>query len=154
MKRIGVDVGGTFTDLIYVDDETGVIKVHKLATTPDDPSLGTINHSLMSIEALRAILQQPSDPRWPDAIAVVVSRGGRPDLAGAWLAKVEAPTLLIVGGHDYAVIDLNREAQLQLRCVHLLEVVSGATHLFEEPGTLDQVITHASRWFSTWFAKA
>jgi putative phosphoribosyl transferase len=84
----------------------------------------------------------------PTLVTAVVSRGGRPDLAGEWLSKVEAPTLLIVGGHDYPVIDLNREAQTHLRCVHLLEIVRGATHLFEEPGALAQVAVLARDWFT------
>ena len=83
----------------------------------------------------------------PDQVSAVVSRGGRPDLAGPWLEKVQAPTLLVVGGHDHAVVDLNREAQLHLRCTNLLEVVSGATHLFEEPGTLAQAARLAQSWF-------
>lgn len=83
----------------------------------------------------------------PDEVAAVVSRGGRPDLAGEWLEKVQSPTLLVVGGHDYAVIDLNREAQRHLRCTNLLEVVRGATHLFEEPGTLAQAARLAQSWF-------
>ena len=70
-------------------------------------------------------------------IGAVVSRGGRPDLAGPDLADVRAPTLLIVGGHDTMVLDLNRQAQAQLRCENRLEIVPGATHLFEEPGALD-----------------
>jgi dienelactone hydrolase len=83
----------------------------------------------------------------PDDVSAVVSRGGRPDLAGAWLEKVQSPTLLIVGGHDYPVIDLNRAAQRHLRCTNLLEIVSGATHLFEEPGTLAQAARLAQSWF-------
>jgi putative phosphoribosyl transferase len=83
----------------------------------------------------------------PDDVSAVVSRGGRPDLAGDWLPKVQAPTLLIVGGHDYQVIELNREAQAHLRCTNLLEIVPGATHLFEEPGTLAQAARLAQTWF-------
>jgi putative phosphoribosyl transferase len=83
----------------------------------------------------------------PECVRAVVSRGGRPDLAGAGLGKVEAPTLLIVGGNDFPVIDLNREAQRQMRCVNLLEIVRGATHLFEEPGTLQQAARLAQSWF-------
>jgi len=83
----------------------------------------------------------------PEYVKAVVSRGGRPDLAGDWLPKVQAPTLLIVGGHDYQVIELNREAQRRLRCGSLLEIVSGATHLFEEPGTLAQAARLAQSWF-------
>jgi putative phosphoribosyl transferase len=80
-------------------------------------------------------------------IAAVVSRGGRPDLAGVDLARVRAPTLLIVGGADDAVLDLNRGALAQLTCEKELAVVPGATHLFEEPGTLDEVILLARDWF-------
>jgi putative phosphoribosyl transferase len=85
--------------------------------------------------------------RKPDDVSAVVSRGGRPDLAGDWLTKVQAPTLLIVGGHDFAVIDMNREAQRQMHGANLLEIVRGATHLFEEPGTLAQAARLAQSWF-------
>lgn len=85
----------------------------------------------------------------PDArIAAVVSRGGRPDLAGPRLPAVTAPTLLIVGGHDRLVLGLNREAQARLRCENRLAVVPGATHLFEEPGALEQVTELARDWFA------
>jgi len=80
-------------------------------------------------------------------IAAVVSRGGRPDLAGDALGSVRAPTLLIVGGYDTDVLALNRAAAARLRCEKELVVVEGATHLFEEPGTLDAAIEHARRWF-------
>lgn len=84
----------------------------------------------------------------PDDVCAVVSRGGRPDLAGASaLARVRAPTQLIVGSLDLPVIDLNRSAMRHLRCAHELVIVPGAHHLFEEPGTLDQVVGHATRWF-------
>jgi len=82
----------------------------------------------------------------PD-VRAVVSRGGRPDLAGDALKKVSAPTLLIVGGHDYQVLDLNRQAYQQLRCERRLEVVPGATHLFEEAGALRKVVALAQSWF-------
>ncbi|GGR96638.1 putative phosphoribosyl transferase [Streptomyces nojiriensis] len=81
-------------------------------------------------------------------IGAVVSRGGRPDLAGARLAAVRAPTLLIVGGRDSTVLDLNRRAQRELRCENRLVVVPGATHLFEEPGALDEVAALARDWFT------
>lgn len=82
------------------------------------------------------------------AVAAVVSRGGRPDLAGPQaLTLVRAPTLLIVGGRDDGVIDLNRQAYDLLRCEKQLEIVPGATHLFEEPGTLELAAEHAARWF-------
>jgi putative phosphoribosyl transferase len=82
-----------------------------------------------------------------DEIGAVVSRGGRPDLAGARLAHVTAPTLLIVGGADYPVIDLNRRAAAQIAAPCELTVVSGATHLFEEPGALAEVARLARAWF-------
>jgi dienelactone hydrolase len=83
----------------------------------------------------------------PHAIAAVVSRGGRPDLAGGALGRVMAPTLLIVGGYDGQVIELNRTAMRQMPGHVELEIVRGATHLFEEPGTLEQVSELAAGWF-------
>src|SRR5438093_9671101 len=83
----------------------------------------------------------------PDRIVSVVSRGGRPDLAGAALRRVRAPTLLIVGGHDEPVIALNEQALQQLQCRVRLEIVPGATHLFEEPGALQAVAELARAWF-------
>jgi putative phosphoribosyl transferase len=83
----------------------------------------------------------------PDVVSAVVSRGGRPDLAGAALMHVRAPTLLIVGGNDGQVIQLNRAALAELRCEKQLMIVPGATHLFEEPGALDEVARLARDWF-------
>jgi putative phosphoribosyl transferase len=83
-----------------------------------------------------------------ERIGAVVSRGGRPDLAGpAALAKVKSPTLLIVGGLDEQVIELNKDAYAQMNCEKELQIVPGATHLFEEPGTLDKVAQLAADWF-------
>lgn len=84
----------------------------------------------------------------PQEVGAVVSRGGRPDLAGDALPKVEAPTLLIVGGNDDVVIELNEMARDQMRCEVTLEIIPDATHLFEEPGALEQVAKLASDWFS------
>ncbi|WP_315778082.1 MULTISPECIES: dienelactone hydrolase family protein [unclassified Bradyrhizobium] len=83
----------------------------------------------------------------PHRIAAVVSRGGRPDLAGEALSHVHAPTLLIVGGADSGVIELNEEALARLGGPTELEIVPGATHLFPEPGAMNTVIDHASQWF-------
>jgi putative phosphoribosyl transferase len=83
----------------------------------------------------------------PDDVGAVVSRGGRPDLAAAALPKVQAPTLLIVGGQDEIVIELNEQARNQMRCKVKVEIIPGATHLFEEPGALEQVAKLASDWF-------
>lgn len=92
--------------------------------------------------------------REPEAMGAVVSRGGRPDLAGLVLPHVRAPTLLIVGGDDVEVLELNREALDALRTVKQLEVVPRAGHLFEEPGTLEQVARLARDWFLQQFAAA
>ncbi len=83
----------------------------------------------------------------PNEIAAVVSRGGRPDLAGEYLPKVVAPTLLLVGGLDTEVIELNREAMDQMTAEKKLVIIPGATHLFEEPGTLEQVAKFSKDWF-------
>lgn len=83
----------------------------------------------------------------PKRVGAVVSRGGRPDLAGAALAVLEAPTLLLVGGHDEVVIELNEEARARMRGTVELRVIPGATHLFEEPGALEQVAAAARDWF-------
>ncbi|NOU10707.1 MAG: alpha/beta hydrolase [Nitrospira sp.] len=91
--------------------------------------------------ALQAAAREPAN------VKAVVSRGGRPDLAEPYLPSVTAPTLLIVGGHDEPVIEMNQAAYELLTCEKQLIIVPGATHLFEEPGTLEQVAEQASRWF-------
>lgn len=98
-----------------------------------------------------ATLVAAASGAWP--IAAIVSRGGRPDLAGRALAKVTAPTLLIVGGDDPTVLDLNRIALDELSCEKRLAVVPGATHLFEEPGALETVVDLAGNWFASHLAK-
>lgn len=85
--------------------------------------------------------------RLPEKVAAIVSRGGRPDLAGEGLKRVQAPTLLLVGGRDDVVIGLNEQALRQLRCEKKLQIISGATHLFEESGTLEKVAEAAGTWF-------
>jgi dienelactone hydrolase len=103
--------------------------------------IGYFGASTGAAAALQAAAMQP------ESIYAVVSRGGRPDLAGILLSKVQAPTLLIVGGLDTIVIELNESAQQQLQALSQLEIVPGATHLFEEPGTLDRVSQLACAWF-------
>jgi putative phosphoribosyl transferase len=88
-----------------------------------------------------------------DSVGAVVSRGGRPDLAGPRLARVLAPTLLIVGALDVEVLELNRQAMERMTAEVELDVVPGATHLFEEPGTLEQAGDRATRWFVRWLSK-
>jgi putative phosphoribosyl transferase len=136
------------TDLLRFDIEllAGrlVAATDFLARQPStrDLSVGYFGASTGAGAALVAAAQRP------DRVAAVVSRGGRPDLAGGALPRVQAPTLLIVGGNDLAVIDLNREAMAQMRCKRLLEIVPGASHLFEEPGTLEAVAQVARTWFA------
>jgi pimeloyl-ACP methyl ester carboxylesterase len=83
----------------------------------------------------------------PENVFAVVSRGGRPDLAGPALPRVTAPTLLLVGSRDVPVIAMNREAADQMTAEHRLEIVPGASHLFQEPGTLETVAERAAAWF-------
>jgi putative phosphoribosyl transferase len=104
-----------------------------------------------STGAAAALVAAASSP-W--AIAAVVSRGGRPDLAGDIVRRVASPTLLIVGERDSRVLELNRRAFRELRCEKLLRVVADATHLFEEPGTLDEVVDLACNWFEQHFQAA
>jgi putative phosphoribosyl transferase len=106
-----------------------------------DLGIGYFGASTGAAAALVAAAEKSDD------VQAVVSRGGRPDLAGPSLRRVGAPTLLIVGGNDFGVIELNEEALRQLPCQKQLAVVSRATHLFEEPGALEQVATLATNWF-------
>jgi putative phosphoribosyl transferase len=111
-------------------------------------AIGYFGASTGAAAALRAAAEPDARP------AAVVSRGGRPDLAGPRLAEVTAPTLLVVGGADPLVLELNREAKARLHCENRLEVVPGATHLFEEPGTLERVTELARDWFTDHMAPA
>src|SRR5213592_3907436 len=106
-----------------------------------DQRIGYFGSSTGGAAALVAAAELPQD------VGAVVSRGGRPDLAGDALAKVQAPTLLIVGGNDHIVIEVNEMARDQMRCEVKLEIIPGATHLFEEAGALEHVAKLASNWF-------
>src|SRR5438874_2640306 len=112
-----------------------------------DLRIGYFGSSTGAAAALVAAAEIPQD------VGAVVSRGGRADLAGDALPKVQAPTLLIVGGNDDIVIELNEMARDQMRCEVKLEIVAGATHLFEEPGALEKVAKLASDWFSLRLAR-
>jgi len=115
-----------------------------LAQTHETQALriGSLGASTGAAAALVAAAQAVRE------VCAIVSRGGRPDLAGPALPKVRAPTLLVVGGLDSEVLDLNRVALAELRCEKELAVVVGATPLFEEPGTLEEVTARACRWFT------
>jgi len=106
-----------------------------------DLQIGYFGSSTGGAAALVAAVDAPHD------VGAVVSRGGRPDLAGEALSKVQTPTLLIVGGNDDIVIELNEQARDRMRCDVRLEIIPGATHLFEELGTLEKVAKLASDWF-------
>jgi dienelactone hydrolase len=112
---------------------------HQPAT--ENLRLGYFGASTGAAAALVAAAKQP------DAVKAVVSRGGRPDLAGHHLRAVRAPTLLIVGGNDHVVIELNRQAAAELKTEYRLEIIPGASHLFQEPGTLEHVAILAQEWF-------
>jgi dienelactone hydrolase len=114
-----------------------------LATNPAtaDLNIGYFGASTGAGAALAAAAERPEN------VGAVVSRGGRPDLAMPVLARVQAPTLLIVGGHDYPVIEMNQEALAHLQTEKRLEIVPRATHLFEEDGALEQVAVLAREWF-------
>jgi putative phosphoribosyl transferase len=144
------------TEEEIVDDRTGhyrfdiemlagrlVAVTEWLRRRPDTSALpiGLFGASTGGGAALVAAAERPED------IVAVVSRGGRPDLAGPWLKRVKAPTLLIVGGLDVRVIEMNRAATLGLSSEVKLEIVPGATHLFEEPGALERVAAVAGDWF-------
>ena len=113
-----------------------------------DLRVGYFGSSTGGAAALVAAAKIPQD------IGAVVSRGGRPDLAGEALPEVQSPTLLIVGGNDDIVIELNEMARDQMRCEVKLEIIPGATHLFEEPGALEKVAKLASDWFVSHIAGA
>ena len=112
-----------------------------------DLRIGYFGSSTGGAAALVAAAELPQDA------GAVVSRGGRPDLAGDALPRVQAPTLLIVGGNDDIVIELNEMARDQMRCEVKLEIIPGATHLFEEPGALEQVAHLASDWFVSYLGR-
>ena len=136
--RFDIDLLGrrliNITDWLVKNNETGTLKI------------GLFGSSTGAAGALVAAAERP------EAIAAVVSRGGRPDLAMRVLDRVKAPTLLIVGGDDYPVIDMNRKAFASLRVEKDMVIVPGATHLFEEPGTLEKAAIRARDWFIKYLA--
>jgi pimeloyl-ACP methyl ester carboxylesterase len=119
----------------------GVTKWLSMNKKTSDLSIGYFGASTGGAAALRAAA------RIPELVEAVVSRGGRPDLAGPEISYVNAPTLLIVGGDDPAVIKLNQQALKLLPCKKNLEIIVGASHLFEEPGALERVAVLAADWF-------
>lgn len=136
-----LDRANVFDVGLLADRLTGVTRWLRSQPAAIGAPVGYFGASTGAAAALWAAAEPGS------SIGAVVSRGGRPDLAGPRLGAVAAPTLLIVGGNDDVVLDLNRGAQAQLRCVNELAVVPGAGHLFEEPGTLDAVARLAQDWF-------
>ncbi len=136
------DRGNVFDIALLADRLVGITAWLRREPGTTERSIGYFGASTGAAAALRAAAA-------PDAgIAAVVSRGGRPDLAADRLTAVRSPTLLLVGGDDPQVLDLNRRAQAQLTCENRLEVIPGATHLFAEPGTLEAVAGFAADWFT------
>jgi pimeloyl-ACP methyl ester carboxylesterase len=131
--------GDALADLDRVSPRARVINLETSVTSSD--TLGLFGPSSGVAAALMAAAERPS------VVTAVVSRGGRRDLAGAALDLVTAPTLLIVGGRDEVILQLNRQALAQLRGDKELVVIPGATHLFEEPGAVEQVARLATDWF-------
>jgi len=157
-------LGTLLFDLLRPDEETDRAKVFDIELLAErllvttgwlgshedtaDLAIGYFGASTGAAAALAAAAEEEC------GVAAIVSRGGRPDLAGAALPMISVPTLLIVGGQDTQVLALNREALDQLRCEKALEIVPGAGHLFEEPGALDAVIELARDWFTRHLVKA
>ena len=139
-RRLRFDIGLLADRLVGATDW--------LAQNPNtrDLRIGYFGASTGAAAALVAAAERPN------AVGAIVSRGGRPDLAGAALARVRAPTLLIVGGHDIPVIGMNQEAMAQLHVETKLEIVPGATHLFEEPGALEEVARLAREWLARYLS--
>jgi putative phosphoribosyl transferase len=136
------DRGNVFDIALLASRLTGVTAWLRAQPRAEQAAIGYFGASTGAAAALCSAAEPGAQ------IAAVVSRGGRPDLAGPVLGAVTAPTLLVVGGDDPVVLDLNRQAQAQLRCEHSLAVVPGATHLFEEPGTLAAAAGLARDWFA------
>lgn len=141
------DRGNVFDITLLADRLLGASRWCRLHTPTRRLPIGLFGASTGAAAALVAAAREAR-------IHAVVSRGGRPDLARFWLDRVGAPTLLIVGSHDFEVLQFNREAHAQLRCVKRLTLIEGATHLFEEPGAMEQVCTHARDWFATHLLRA
>ncbi len=141
-QEVDLQTGHLRFDIPFLARRLGVI-AEWLSNHPEARNLkhGLFGASTGAAAALVAAAELPH------LVRAVVSRGGRPDLAGAALARVEAPTLLIVGGADPVVLDLNRKAIALLRCEKQLQIIPGAGHLFEEPGALQKISVLARDWF-------
>ena len=131
-----------FNITLLAERLTGTVDWVKHYAPTTDLQIGLFGASTGAAAALITAAQRP------DVVGAVVSRGGRPDLAGDALPRVKAPTQLIVGGEDRQVIALNRQASALLHGEHRIDIVPGATHLFEEPGTLEEVARLACSWFA------
>ena len=157
--------GTLLFDLLTADEEADRSNVFDIALLADrlvdvvrwlatrEPTIARLPVGLFGASTGAAAALGAAE-RLPDRIAAVVSRGGRPDLAGDALERVHAPTLLIVGGDDAGVIELNEEALARLAGPKALKIVPGATHLFPEPGALEAVIGYAGQWFTQYLAPA
>ena len=127
-----------------------LLAVTEWLSTQEEARSLSIGYFGASTGAAAAIQAAASSDR---QISGIVSRGGRPDLAWAYLGRIKAPTLLIVGGNDEQVVELNRQAYAEIKTQKRLDIVAGATHLFEEPGALEKVSELSSAWFKKYFAQ-
>ncbi len=132
---------------LLADRLVGVVDGLSKNSAVQDMKIGLFGASTGAAAALIAAAERP------DIVSAVVSRGGRPDLAGTSLPKVAAPTLMIVGGDDEPVIKMNEAAGLRIQGIHRIEIVPGASHLFEEPGTLEAVADLACQWFGHYLSE-
>jgi len=148
-KEEAIDIySGEFRFNIELLADRLVFATEWLKKNPETKNLA-VGYFGASTGAAAALIAAAKLPNWAK---VVVSRGGRPDLAGEYLPKVKAPTLLIVGGNDFQVLELNKQAMAQMSAEKKMAVVPGATHLFEEPGKLEKVAKLAISWFSKFLA--
>jgi putative phosphoribosyl transferase len=141
------DRANVFDIPLLADRLVGAVNWLEERPTTGKLSIGLFGASTGAAAALVAAA------RLPHRIDAVVSRGGRPDLAGPALEKIRAPTLLIVGGDDHGVIELNQQALARIGGQSRLEIIPGASHLFPEPGAIEAVIDHAARWFEQHLAR-
>jgi len=164
---VNAGLGTLLIDLLTRDEETIDLQTaelrfdirllaERLGSVTDwlsgEPSAATLSVGYFGASTGAAAALIAASDR-PERVRAIVSRGGRPDLAGPVLPRVRQPTLLIVGGDDDVVIELNRQALRELSGIKQMMIVPGATHLFEEPGALEQVAALASEWFLRYLGK-
>lgn len=140
-ERVDIQTRRLRFDIDFLAERLIAVTDWLVASVGPDLPVGYFGSSTGAAAAIKAAV------RGKQPVGAIVSRGGRPDLGAEALARLDSPTLLIVGGHDTEVLALNRLAYEQMHCIKELVVIPGATHLFEEPGTLERAAGEARRWF-------